>query len=367
MVPRIQNFSPAAADARELWREYLTRPELYPRDEDFGELIQSVSTGLQNLCHTSNSVLLLTAAGTGALECAIAALPPGRRIVVIRNGYFGQRLFEIATFHHREVYSFDLPFGQPFNQTQEASLVKRLHQTRADVIIGVHLETSSTVLNDVALIGKIGQAHQAMTIIDGVSSIGSVDCPIDAWGVSCFVGSAYKSLLCPAGLSFIVATPDFARTANRRWSFYYDIGRLMEAAEAHRYLWSPCVVGLQCLRGVIAGILSDGHSNYFEKLGEKASLFRERMSQEGFEIVGDPRYLSPCYTAIRLGKNDAGRWTKQLKEKYGMVVGQGLGDHPRRYLRIGHYPNKSDAELQDLAAALSEVSRIVSQPEIARR
>lgn len=366
-MPGIQNFSPASADARELWKEYLTHPELYPRDEDFGELIQSVSAGLQNLCHTGSPVLLLTAAGTGALECAIAALPPGRRIVVIRNGYFGQRLFEVATFHHPEVYPFDLPFGQPFSQTQEASLVKRLHQTRANVIIGVHLETSSTVLNDVALIGKIGQAHQAMTIIDGVSSIGSVDCPIDAWSVSCFVGSTYKALLCPTGLSFLIATADFMRIANRKWSLYYDISRLEKAAESHRYLWSPSVMGLQCLKGVITGILADGHSNYFEKLGEKANRFRERLSQEGFEIVGDARYLSPCYTAIRLEKDDAGRWTKQLKEKCGMVVGQGLGDHAQRYIRIGHYPNKSDAELQDLAGALSEVSRTVSQPKIIRR
>lgn len=356
-MPKLKNFSPAAADARERWKKILTLPELYPRDEEFNELIRTVAAGLRDLCRTDARVLLLTAAGTGALECAVAALPVDKRIVIIRNGYFGQRLFDLAAFHHLNVFPFDLPFGQPLQEKHEADLIRFIQRKKADVIICVHLETSSTVLNDVDVVGRIGRALNLITLIDGVSSIGSVDCPLDDWNVSCFVGSVYKALMCPPGLSFLMAKSDFLSIATRKWSFYYDISKLIEASQADRFLWIPSVLSLQCLDGTLEVILSRGRQNYFADLEGKAAQFRRWIAEGDLEIIGDPEVLSPCFTAIKLKENNASRWLALLKEKHGMVVGKGMGESPEGYLRIGHYPHNSLSDLKDLAAALVDTSK----------
>lgn len=355
-MPDLINFSPAAADARARWRKYLTHPELYPRDEDFSELLGAIVAGLRKLCRTPAPVLFLTSAGTGALECAIAALPQEKRILSIRNGYFGQRLFEIARFHHSQVFTFDLPFGQPFDAGHETALIKLLKGKKAEVIICVHLETSATILNDVALVGRIGREHQAITMIDGVSSIGAVDCRLEEWGVSCFVASVYKALMCPTGLSLIVADEEFLTAANRNWSYYLDLRRLADAAAANRFLWSPSVLSLQCLKGTVDEILAAGQDAYFANLETQARQFRSRLEQGGLEILGNPEYLSPCFTAIKLRRNNASEWLARLKKDYGVIIGKGMGEFAENYLRIGHYPHRTPGDLKHLAEALAAVA-----------
>ncbi|HEX7343048.1 MAG TPA: aminotransferase class V-fold PLP-dependent enzyme [bacterium] len=356
-MAKIMNYSPAAADARERWKKYLSQGEIYPRDDDFSRLLRDVKTGLQKLCHSEAQVLLLTTAGTGALECAIAGLPEGKRIVVLRNGYFGQRLFEIAQLHHPDAFPYDLPFGEPFNSAHEARLIQLLKEKRADVLIGVHLETSSTVVNDAALLGKIGREHQLITVVDGISSIGAVECRLDEWGVNCFVASVYKALMCPTGLSFIVADSAFLNTSRRNWSYYFDLQRLSDAAEGDRYLWSPSVLSLQCLRDTVEEILAVGQEAYFEKLEAKARQFRRRLERGGLQIFGDPQHLSPCLTAIKTAGQSATQWLARLKKQYGVVVGKGMGEFAEDYLRIGHYPHRSARDLANLAEALAETSR----------
>ncbi len=366
-MAKIMNYSPAAADARGRWKKYLSQGEIYPRDDDFSQLLRDVKSGLQKLCHSEAQVLLLTTAGTGALECAVAGLPIEKRIIVLRNGYFGQRLFEIAQLHHPDVFPYDPPFGEPFNSAHEAGLIQLLKEKRADVLIGAHLETSSTVVNDAVLLGRIGKEYQALTIIDGVSSIGSVECRLDEWGVNCFVASVYKALMCPTGLSFIVADSAFLNTSKRNWSYYFDLQRLSDAAEGDRYLWSPSVLSLQCLRDTVEEILAVGQEAYFEKLQAKARQFRRRLERGGLQIFGDPQYLSPCFTAIKTSDHSATQWLVRLKKKYGIVVAKGMGEFAEDYLRIGHYPHRSAKELASLAAALVETSQRLAPPMFARK
>lgn len=353
---RLMNFSPAAADAGDLWQDYLKQPQLYPRSEEFSNLIHDVTECLRNLCHTDAKVLLLTAAGTGALECAIAGLPEKSRIMVIRNGYFGNRLYEIARFHFPNVFFFDLPFGVPFNQEHEVRFRTEAEKNRVNVIVCTHLETASTVLNDVSLVGRLGRQLGAVTVVDGISSVGSVECKLKEWGLNCFVASSYKALMCPAGLSFIIANDEYLSKTSGQWSYYFDLSRLKATAEANQYLWSPSVLSLYYLRGVIDNILTTGQDRYFGKLKEKARAFRDALLSSGFSVFGDPNWLSPCFTSIKLQSGNASKWLAQLKENHKIVVGKGLGEAPEDFLRIGHYPNRNMQEFELLTRALAETS-----------
>ena len=70
-------------------------------------------------------------------------------------------------------------------------------------------------------------------------------------------------------------------------------------------------------------------------------------------VHGDPRYLSPCFTAIRLKEPSADLWLARLKQEHGMVIGKGLGEGADSLLRIGHYPVHSLDDLQQLAETLA--------------
>jgi aspartate aminotransferase-like enzyme len=349
------NFSPSAADARHLCREALKQPHFYSRQEEFNELVRDVSAGLKRLCHTDNPPLLLTSAGTGALECAIAALPPDMRVLVIRNGYFGHRLLEIAQLHHANVTVFDVPFGQALTENQAFSLATAMKTARPDVILCVHLETSSGMVNEMGLVGRLAREHGALFLVDGISAIGAVECHLDEWGVNCYVASAYKALACPAGLSFMMADEAFSQQANRRWSYYFDLPRLERSALNNQFLWSPNVLTLHCLLSALQRITGQAEDPYFRQIGHTAGLFREWLKAAGLEIFGDPRRLSPCFTVIQLPEPVAERWLAKLKQDYGIVIGKGIGEGADYYLRLGHYPIHDSGALKTVAAAMIKV------------
>jgi aspartate aminotransferase-like enzyme len=95
-------------------------------------------------------------------------------------------------------------------------------------------------------------------------------------------------------------------------------------------------------------------------LEERAKRFRSWIRDAGFYICGSPEHLSPCFTAVKLKKDDAQEWLKLLKSKYGIIIGKGLGENPDSYLRIGHYPHKGLVELKELATALMDTADHVS-------
>jgi aspartate aminotransferase-like enzyme len=355
----MMNFSPSSADARECWREHLDKPYLYPRTDEFSDLIRSISADLKELCGSRGRVLLLTAAGTTALECALASLSDECRLLVLRNGHFGNRLYEIARKHFRSVYHFDLSFGEPFREEHAEAFSAEIKKRKAEAVVLTHLETSSTVVNDVSLAAKIARSAGALTIVDGVSSVGAVDCKLEAWGVNCFVAASYKALLTPAGLNFILTDESYLNLARRDWSYAFDLHRLVKAADENRFQWSPNVLNLYCLQASLRTIQQEGKEHYFRRLEQNAQGFRKQLSQAGLRILGDPRFLSPCFTAVQLDADHADLWLQLLKRDYGIIIGKGIGEQADRILRIGHYPHRTMQDLDFLAKALSGTAQKV--------
>ncbi|MBU0519807.1 aminotransferase class V-fold PLP-dependent enzyme [bacterium] len=351
------NFSPGAADAVDVWSRHLDKPVLYPREGSIKPLLTSIKHKLQRFCQTDAQVLLLSTAGTGALECVIASLPQDKRILVIQNGTFGERLAEIAQLHQRDLTLFDLGWGIPFTSEYEAELERICHEVHIDVILAVHLETSTTLVNDVSAIGRVAQAVGAISVIDGISAIGSVELRLFEWGVDCYVASSYKALLCPAGLSLVFANDRFISSAQNRWSYYFDMQRLASKAEKDSYLWTPSVLSLYCLEDVLTGILRETKGKYFERIESNATLFREKLTSAGFTLMGTEETLSPCFTAIELQDDNADLWLQRLKADHGIVIGKGMGETADQLLRIGHYPHRTKEELLHLAEALTKCHR----------
>ncbi|RJP76606.1 MAG: alanine--glyoxylate aminotransferase family protein [Candidatus Zixiibacteriota bacterium] len=343
-----RNYSPAAADARDLWRRLLDRPQLYPRDPEFSSLIRTVADGLRELCGSPAKVLLLTSPGTGALECALAALPSDTRVLVVRNGHFGDRLHQIARRHFAAVSAYDIPFGKALTPDNEADLSRAAGESRAGALVCVHLETSSTVINDVAAAGRAARETGALLLVDGVSSAGAAPVTLDAWGADAFVASGYKALLCPAGLSFILASERYLSAATRKWSYSYDLPRLASAADRGQFLWVPNVLNLYALEAALERILGAGQEAYFRDLEARSARLRQALRDGGLEVFGDPARLSPCFTAVKLREPNADLWLSRLKADHGLVLGKGIGEGADWYLRIGHYPHRSGEEVEEV-------------------
>ena len=71
-----------------------------------------------------------------------------------------------------------------------------------------HNETATGVTSDVAGIRRVlnETRHPALLMVDGVSSIASIDFRMDEWGVDLAVTGSQKGLMLPAGLGIVCAS-----------------------------------------------------------------------------------------------------------------------------------------------------------------
>ena len=84
------------------------------RDTDYADVVERLQTKLRPVFGASpeHETLFITGSGTAAMEMAISsAMPPGKKLLVISNGAFGDRLGEIAALHGIEKVVLQYPWG----------------------------------------------------------------------------------------------------------------------------------------------------------------------------------------------------------------------------------------------------------------
>ena len=153
-------------------------------------------------------MLLLTGSGTAAMEMSIASVvPPGKKLLVIANGAFGDRLDEIAALHGIPRVTAALPLGR----AAERRATSRARWTRDPDIAAVamiHHETSVGLLNPVGEVGRLCRARGVTLVVDAVSALGGEDVDVVRDGVDICFSSANKCLHSVSGVSFLCVAPE---------------------------------------------------------------------------------------------------------------------------------------------------------------
>src|SRR5215831_18035123 len=107
-------------------------------------------------------------------------------------------------------------------------LEKSLAATPADVVAMVHGETSTGVRNPVRELAAVARKHDALTIVDAVTSFGGVELEIGAWGIDVCYSCTQKCLGAPSGLAPIVFAPGALERTVKCPSFYFDLQLLKD-------------------------------------------------------------------------------------------------------------------------------------------
>ena len=113
-------------------------PVIHHRGPDFRELMRRTLSRLQEVCRTTNDVLLFTASGSGAFESAIVnVLSPGERILVVTAGAFGDRWCSMARAFGADVLELQYAWGET---PQPDDHPPRLAETGAEGVVIVHTQ-----------------------------------------------------------------------------------------------------------------------------------------------------------------------------------------------------------------------------------
>lgn len=168
---------------------------------------------------------LIPGSGTTALDAAMLNLfEPGQSVVIPNTGYFGERLLQIARAQRLEVHELPVDIGSPVEPDAVGSAVER---NRAVGVVLCHVDTSVATRNPIAEIAETATAYGAITVVDGIASVGGEDCRVDGMGLAALVTATQKGLEAPPGLGVLaLGEAGRARVDARSqppYGFYLDL------------------------------------------------------------------------------------------------------------------------------------------------
>jgi 2-aminoethylphosphonate-pyruvate transaminase len=194
--PIVVSLTPAvfhlSERVNEVARTYGAHP-IVPRGPRLAPLIHSVRRGIREaLGAPSFEPVLLTGTGSTAMGAVLAScLGPDERLLVVRNGAYGDRLFEYATRLGQPVVDMALPYGE---RPDVAAIEDLAARGEIDAIAVVYGGTSTCTLNPVPEIGRVATTHRKKLLVDGVSSLFVEPMDLEGWGISAVMGSCNKGL-----------------------------------------------------------------------------------------------------------------------------------------------------------------------------
>ena len=337
-------------------------PILGHLDPEFIRVMDDVREMLRLVFQTSNGITLpISGTGSAGMEAALVnILEPGDTIVVAVNGFFGERMAEIASRCGANVRRVEAPWGHPLDpQVVEAALKDH---SKVKAVALVHAETSTGVANPVAEIAERARANGVLTIVDSVTSLGGMEVAVDRWGVDVCYSGTQKCLGCPPGLAPITFGPEAEAVLKNRQtpvqSWYLDLTLLRVYWSGNRaYHHTAPISMIYGLREGLRVVLEEGLEARYQRHDRNAAALRAGLEALGLQLFAQEGARLSTLTSVRIpeGVNDA-KVRSTLLNQYNIEIGGGLGPVAGKIWRIGLMgENSTPASVLTFLSALEEI------------
>lgn len=331
------------------------------RGPEFAAVLRRVTDGLNWVFGSSRDVLSITTSGTGGLEAAVVnTLSPGDRVVAVSIGAFGDRFGNIAAAYGADVVWYRTEWGEAADPGEVAKRLDADPSIKA--VLVTHNETSTGVTNPLEAIAAEVRKRERLILVDGVSSVSSIPCPVEAWGLDVVVSGSQKGWMVPPGLAFLYlserAWAAYERSAMPK--FYFDAKRHLDSLTKLQNPWTPAISVYFALDKAFELMRAEGLERIYARHREIASYVRERVKGMGLKLVPvDERFASDTVTAVWWPEGVDGRaLARRAREEHGVVLGGGQGKLEGRIFRVGHMGFVS---MGDVKEALDVVERLLAE------
>jgi alanine-glyoxylate transaminase/serine-glyoxylate transaminase/serine-pyruvate transaminase len=299
-------------------------------------VLDDTRTRLRRVFRAAEDSETLAVSGTGSagMETVVANLAgPGKRALVVVTGYFGDRLANLLVRYGATVDRLDGEWGRAIDL---ARVTAALAAARYDIVAVVHGETSTGVRNPVKDVAAVARAHDALTIVDAVTSLGAVPLEIDGWQIDACYSCSQKGLGAPSGMSPVVFS---ARAMSRRVacrSFYLDIGLLLDFWVRRKYHHTISAPMVYALHEALAEVEDEGLDARWQRHESVHHGFVVRLADLGMSLLPPEAERLWSLNAVRVPTGvDEAAVRKTLLTRDNIEIGAGLGPLAGRIFRVG--------------------------------
>lgn len=324
------------------------------RGPDFKGLIDGITARLKGFFQTDNDLLIFTSSGTGAMEASIVnTLSPGDKVLAIIIGAFGERYAAIARAFGAEVVQVSFPFGEAADPDAVRRALAADDTIKA--VLVTHNETSTGVTNDLASISRAVKEYDKLLLVDAISSIGSIDLPVDAWGCDVVATASQKGWMAPPGLA-MVSISENAWAAHREARMprsYWDFSTAKVSLAKGETPWTPALSTFYALDTSLKIMEREGLPNIIERHAAVGRRAREGVKALGLSLLAREEWASNTVTAINAPRGiDVKELLSVVREQHGVVLAGGPGPLAGKVFRIGHLGYVSEQDIEHVLSAL---------------
>jgi alanine-glyoxylate transaminase/serine-glyoxylate transaminase/serine-pyruvate transaminase len=310
-------------------------------DPEWLALMDEEQALLRAVFLTKNTLTLpMSGTGSAGMETAFCNfVTPGDKIVVGCNGYFSDRMCDMAKLYGADVRRIEKPWGSVFTPEEiEAALVAN---KSAKIVALIHGETSTGAVQPLEGIADVVHRHGALLLIDCVTSLSGVPLKIDAWGIDIAYSATQKCLGCPPGLSPITVSDQakevLARRKERVPNWYLDLTMIEKYWNRERvYHHTPSTTLHYALREGLRLVLEEGLEDRWVRHQTIAEYLWDKMEAMGLKmfVTREHRLSALSTVCVPEGVDDVAVRTK-LREHYNIDIAGGFGPLKGKIWRIG--------------------------------
>ena len=330
------------------------------RSGEFSAILKEVYADLKWVFQTKNEVFIYASSGTGAMEAALSNLVNvGDKVLSCIIGNFGARWAKIAQSRGAIVEKLEAELGQVIKPQDLKEKLAQDKNKEIKIVTLTHSETSTGAKNDIKKLCEIIKAHGAISVVDGVTSVGCMEVKMDEWGIDVLVSGSQKGFMIPPGLAFLTAS-------ERAWevhekcqypSFYFDWKAHKKAVLEDTTPWTPAVNLIFALHEALKMMKKEGLENIFARHQNLALGLRKAVKAIGLDLfVKDDENASYAITSIL---PPAGISVPDIrngfKKDYDIVVANGQNTLKDKIFRMGTLGFVSERDLITAVGSLEAV------------
>jgi len=353
-------LNPGPVNVSDRVRSALTISDMCHREPECGDLIQGIRRKLLQAfvpgAEAEYSAILLTGSGTAAVEASVVScVSVGKRVLVVNNGVYGQRMTDIVASQRLGVPEIKLDWDTVPDPSAIYTALK--HHPEVQMLAIVHHETTVGLINPVNEIAKVADELGRVCVVDSVSGLGGEALDVAGSHMYVVAGSAGKCIQGFPGASFVLVRKGFIERVLKypKRSMYLNLARYYEAQEQGSIPFTPAVQVYAAFDEALNELLEEGVKNRIQRYARTAALIRKGLAALGIKPVLPAEKQSNSLTAFYLPE---GRTYQDLHDRLkdrGYVIYAGQGHLSDKIFRIANMGALTQTDYKGFLAAFQDI------------
>ena len=312
-------------------------PDLCHREPEYTDMFDRVREKLFQVAGVGKNweLALIAGSGTAAMEAMTgSSTREGRKLLVCRNGIYGDRLATIAERLRIATVAVRAAQTSPIDPAEVAAALDA--DKTIDAVAVVHHETTTGLLNPVHEIAAVAKKRDVRVLVDAISSLGAEDLRLADSGIDMVACTSNKCLHGLPGTAFVLlSTAGAARVAEApRRSLYLDLAGYLEAQRKSSVPFTPAVPAIYGLEAALDELLDEGVEHRQAAYRARVAYLDKAFEKMGLTPTVAAQNRSSSVRSLRLPDGVSYENLHDAVKRDGYIIYAGLGEAAKTTFRV---------------------------------